>query len=114
MLIEEVDGTDNSNLGSNIFSSFAIINALDNLEVIVRYDKSFGEGIKRKFEGSKIGYIPFADNVESNFFIGALSWQVYKNVWLIPNIKYVFYSKPDDREKPGDDLYLNFTLWFKF
>ena len=55
-----------------------------------------------------------------NFFIGAVSWQAHKNVWIIPNIKFTTYSENSNMkdisiyEKPGNDVYAYMTLWFKF
>jgi hypothetical protein len=43
-----------------------------------------------------------------------LSWEAEKNIWFIPNIKYVFYEQPESGVKPSDDLYLNITVFFKF
>lgn len=100
----------------NVFSSFAVIKAAKNVEIITRYDKMSGDGFKNKFNGNKISYVPFASNPGGSFnlIIGAISWQPVKNIWLIPNIKYVFYGNPDEGDKPGEDIYGNMTLWFKF
>lgn len=98
----------------NVISAFAVISAGKNLELIGRIDKYFGDGYKTNYSGSEIDYIPFAENAESNFIIGAVSYQVLKNVWLIPNIKLVFYNQPDEGDKPTNNVYANLTLWFKF
>ena len=76
----------------------------------MRYDKMFDANP----QAANTPYIRFSPDAPSNLMIGALSWQAAKNVWIIPNIKYVFYSIPDEGVNPGDDLYLNMTLWFKF
>ncbi len=111
---QEIEGDEDMEYDYKIFSAFAVIKAADDLELIVRYDRAFGDGFENSFQGSKISYIPFADNAVSNLFIGAVSWNATKNVWLIPNIKYVFYGEPDEGDKPSEDIYANLTLWFKF
>jgi len=104
----------------NIVSAFGVFPLGKTVELIARYDWSFGDGYKEKFSGSKIEFIPFAENHEFGFLIGAVSWQVVKNVWLMPNIKYTAYKENDllkDEEgysKPKNDLYGNLTLYFKF
>jgi hypothetical protein len=108
------DGADDS-LGATILSAFAVIKAGDKAEVIARYDKNFGDWYEQKFKGSGISYVPFANYHSNSFFIGAVSYQVHKNVWLIPNIKYTIYDENDlFEETPGNDVYGNLTLWFKF
>jgi hypothetical protein len=94
----------------DLFSIFSVLKVSEKVECILRYDKMFDANP----QADKIAYIHFSPDAPSNLVIGALSWQAAKNVWIIPNIKYVFYSMPDEGEKPGDDLYLNMTLWFKF
>jgi len=37
-----------------------------------------------------------------------------ENVWLVPNIKYAFYENLALGEKPGNDIYLNITFYWKF
>ncbi len=98
----------------NVISLFVVINAGEKAELVGRFDKYFGEGYETHFSGSKVDYIPFADNAESNLIIGAYSYQIYSNVWLIPNVKYVFYDEMDTGETPSSDIYVNLTLWFKF
>ncbi|MFA9454105.1 MAG: hypothetical protein ACERK6_09340 [Candidatus Aminicenantaceae bacterium] len=101
-------------------SIFAVIKTSPKIDLIARWDYNFGDGYKQNFAGDKIAFIPFAPNHEFNFILGAVSWQAHKNVWLIPNIKFAIYSENDllndgeGYEKPGSDLYTNFTLWFKF
>lgn len=111
---QEIEGEDDMEYDYQIFSAFAVIKAAKDLELIGRYDRAFGDGFENNFRGYKISYIPFADNAVSNLFIGAVSWNATKNVWLIPNIKYVFYDKPEEGQKPSEDIYANLTLWFKF
>lgn len=98
----------------SVVSGFAVIRGGEKLELIGRYDKTFGDGWEEGFKGNKISYIPFADNVKSNFALAAVSYQVVKNVWVIPNIKAVFYDKPGLGEKPEADMYGNLTIYFKF
>ncbi|UCE42794.1 MAG: hypothetical protein JSV17_07540 [Candidatus Aminicenantes bacterium] len=98
----------------NVISVFAVIYAGKNIELIGRFDKYFGEGYKTNYSGSLVDYIPFAENAESNFFIGAFSYQIHKDVWLIPNVKYVYYTEMEEDVTPSSDAYINLTLWFKF
>ncbi len=104
----------------NIVSAFGIFSVGKTVELIARYDLSFGDGYKAKFGGSGIDFIPFADDHEFSFFIGAISWQVAKNIWIMPNIKYTAYNENDllkDEEgyaKPKNDAYANLTLYFEF
>lgn len=100
----------------NILSCFAVIKASKDVDVLLRFDSMSGDGFESNFRGSGISYIPFATNPGAafNLIIGGLSYQVAKNVWLIPNIKYAFYGDPDDGDKPEEDIYSNLTLWFKF
>jgi len=94
----------------DLFSIFSVLKASEKLECVLRYDKMFDANP----QADKIAYMRFSPDAPSNLLIAALSWQAAKKVWIIPNIKYVFYSRPDKGEKPGDDLHLNMTLWFKF
>jgi hypothetical protein len=98
----------------NILSMFAVIKAGEKVELIGRYDMNFGEGYKDSFKGSGISYVPFANNVEFSFAIAAISYQVHKNVWIIPNVKFTMYKNPDTGEKAGNDFYGYLTLYFKF
>lgn len=113
------EGADES-MVYNILSAFSVIKAGDKAEIIARYDMNFGEGYRQSFKGSGIEYVPFANNHEFSFIIGAISYQVVKNVWLMPNIKYAFYKENGDLkdipgyEKPDNDFYGNLTLYFKF
>ena len=111
---EEVESNDNNNYKYNILSAFVVFQALKDVDFIVRYDKNWGSGYTEIWKGSKVAYVPFADYAEPNFFIGAISWQAHKNVWLIPNVKYAIYNTPDEGEESKDDVYANLTLWFKF
>jgi hypothetical protein len=101
----------------NVLSVFAVF-SLKKVDIIARYDRNWGDGYYKVWKGSGVDYVPFADYGEPSFIIGAISWNVVKNVWLIPNIKYTTYADPKEDgqidEKPGDDMYVNLTLWFKF
>lgn len=105
---------------SNIASLFAIFKPSEKIDLIGRWDHNFGDGWKQNFNGANIPYVPFAENHEFDFFILALSWQAHRNVWIIPNLKFTAYSENDlmkiepDYQKPGNDVYTNLTLWFKF
>lgn len=105
---------DDEGLDYSIFSGFAVIKAGQKLDLIVRFDRTFGEGFEENFSGHKMAYIPFADNVTANLIIAAVSYNVAKNIWLIPNIKFAMYQEPEMGDKPDADFYGNLTLWFKF
>jgi hypothetical protein len=107
------EGADDS-LAYNILSVFAVIKAGEKMEFIGRYDMNFGDGYKQSFKGYKVAYVPFADNHEFSFALAALAYQVYKNVWIIPNIKFVMYRDPEIGEKADNDFYGYLTLYFKF
>lgn len=113
---QDIAGGDDKKNDYDIFSAFAVVKAAKDVEIIARYDRMFGDGFENNFKGHKISYVPFADNPRApfNLVIGGISWQAAKNVWLIPNIKYVFYEEPDIGEKPSEDVYANMTIWFKF
>lgn len=106
------EGTED--LPYNVLSLFAIVFGGNKWEFIGRYDKYFGEGYRTSFAGHEIDYIPFADNAESNFFIGAVAYKIKEDIKLMPNLKYVYYERKEGGETPGDDLYVNLTLYFKF
>ena len=107
------EGADSS-LAYNILSAFAVIKAGEKVELIGRYDMNFGDGYKESFKGYKVAYVPFADNHEFSFVIAALAYQVHKNVWIIPNVKFTMYNDPDEGEKADSDFYGYLTLYFKF
>ncbi len=113
---QEVKGGSDDEYDYDIISGFVVINAAKDVDIIARYDRMFGAGFESNFKGAGIDYIPFAKNPGApfNLVIGGISWQAGKNVWLIPNIKYVFYGDPDIGEKPSEDVYANMTIWFKF
>ncbi len=92
-----------------VFSGFVVVKASDNIDVIVRFDKLFNEPLEKN-----ISYIPFSTEAIASFLITAVSFQVTDNVWLVPNVKYAFYDEMDQGKKPGNDIYLNITFWWKF
>lgn len=98
----------------NVFSAFAVLKAGKNAEIIGRYDMNSGDGYQLDFGGSGIDYMPFANDHEFSFALAALSYQVLKNVYVIPNVRYVTYKDPLEGERAGDDLYGYLTLYFKF
>ncbi len=93
-----------------LLSIFGVIKVLESVEFLTRYDRMFSPNPS----GAKISYIPFSNDSSSHFVIGGLSWEAEKNIWFIPNVKYVFYEQPESGVKPSDDLYLNITVFFKF
>ena len=99
---------------AGVFSGFAVIKAGEKIDIIGRYDTTFGDWWEAKFKGSKVSWVPMADNVKPSFIILAVSYKLAKDIWLIPNIKLATYQTPNEGEKPNNDLYANLTLWFKF
>ena len=93
-----------------LFSTFIVMKIAKAVNMTVRYDKM----LDLIPGGEQIPYIPFSNLAPSNFLLGAISWEVVKNVSFIPNIKYVFYDTPSSGEKPSKDIYLNLTVFFKY
>ncbi|MBD3413561.1 MAG: hypothetical protein GF421_03900 [Candidatus Aminicenantes bacterium] len=92
-----------------MFSGFAVISASDKMDIIARYDKMLEEPVQKT-----VSYIPFSKAAPSNMIIGGISYEIADSLWIIPNVKYVFYDDPDVGETPGDDAYINLTFWWKF
>lgn len=92
-----------------MLSGFAVISASEKLDLIARYDKMLDSPVHKT-----IDYIPFSTEAPSNLVIGAVSYEILDNVWLMPNIKYVFYDEPEVGEKPAEDTYINLSFWYKF
>jgi hypothetical protein len=113
---QEIAGTADVTNDYDILSVFAVVKASEKVDIIARYDRSFGDGFEQNYSGNKISYVPFADDPGApfNLLIGAISLQAAKNVWLIPNVKYVFYGEPGVGAKPSEDVYANMTVFFKF
>lgn len=97
-----------------IFSLFLVFPLKNRVGLVSRLDVTAGNGFKEWFRGERVPYIPLATNSPPRLVLGALSWQVAKDIWIIPNIKYVFYHSPHLLENPGNDFYLNLTWWYKF
>jgi hypothetical protein len=91
-------------------SLFGVAKAGSTLDVILRYDRL----LDANAAGSKIDYIPMADNAKANVVLVGLGWALNESVKVIPNIKYVFYDAPAGGEKPAADFYGYLTLYFKF
>ena len=91
-------------------SLFGVFNAGKKLDLVCRYDRL----LDANPVGSKIDYIPMADNAKANVILAGLGWSPSDSVKVIPNLKYVFYDAPAIGEKPAADLYAYLTLYFKF
>jgi hypothetical protein len=100
---------EDTDLDWSVFSGFAVISASEKMDIIARYDKMLGEPVAKT-----VSYIPFSKAATSNLIIGGISYEIAKSIWIIPNVKYVFYDEPDVGETPGDDAYINLTFWWKF
>ena len=91
-------------------SLFGVFKVGAKLDLIGRYDRLLDPNPS----GSKIDYIPMADNAQANVVLAGLGWSLSDNVKVIPNLKYVFYDAPGIGDKPAADLYAYLTLYFKF
>ncbi len=91
-------------------SLFGVFKVGSKLDLVGRYDRLLDPNPS----GSKIDYIPMADNVQANVVLAGLGWSLSDNVKVIPNLKYVFYDAPEIGDKPAADLYAYLTLYFKF
>jgi len=91
-------------------SAFGVIKLGPKMDLIARYDRLLDPNPN----GSKIDYIPMANNARANVLLAGLGWSLNDNVKVIPNIKYVFYDKPESGDKPQADFYTYLTLYWKF
>jgi hypothetical protein len=91
-------------------SIFGVFKLSEKVDFISRFDRLLDPNPN----GSKIDYIPMADNVKANVLLAGIGWSWNENVQIIPNIKYIFYDAPASHEKPQADLYTYLTLYFKF
>ena len=91
-------------------SLFGVIKLSPRLDAVGRFDRLLDPNPN----GSKIDYIPMANNVRANVVLAGLGWSLNDNVKIIPNVKYVFYDAPEVGEKPAADFYTYLTLYFKF
>jgi hypothetical protein len=91
-------------------SLFGVFKISPKLDVIGRYDRLLDPNPN----AAKIDYIPMANNVKANVLLAGIGWSLNDNVKIIPNIKYVFYDKPENGTKPTSDFYTYLTLYFKF
>ncbi|MBE0665894.1 MAG: hypothetical protein E4H23_03645 [Chrysiogenales bacterium] len=91
-------------------SVFGVFKLSKKVDFISRFDRLLDPNPN----GSRIAYIPMADNVRANVFLAGLGWSLSENVKIIPNVKFIFYDAPASGEKPAADLYTYLTLYFKF
>jgi hypothetical protein len=91
-------------------SLFGVFKVGPRLDVVGRYDRL----LDANPGGSKIDYIPMADNAKANVLLAGLGWSLSGNVKIIPNVKYVFYDTSEAGEKPAADFYTYLTLYFTF
>ncbi|HOW43657.1 MAG TPA: hypothetical protein PK919_00660 [Candidatus Aminicenantes bacterium] len=99
-------------VGNNLkfVSLFGVYKLNQKLELVGRFDRLLDPNPA----GSKIDYIPMADNAKANVVLAGLGWSLSDSVKVIPNLKYVFYDAPEGGVKPDADLYAYLTLYFKF
>lgn len=90
-----------------VASGFLTYNLNEKLTLLLRYDKMFDPS------PTEIPYIPFAQ-AKSNLLIAGIDFKPNELVSFIPNIEYVFYGKNANGKKPGSDLYLRLTFYYKF
>jgi len=91
-------------------SVFGVFKLSPKIDLVARYDRLLDPNPN----GSKIDYIPMANDVEANVVLAGLGWSLNENVKIIPNIKYVFYDAPETGDRPQADFYSYLTLYFKF
>lgn len=91
-------------------SLFGVFKLCQKLELVGRYDRLLDPNPN----GGKIEYIPMASNAKANVLLAGLGWSLSENVKVIPNVKVVFYDKPESGAKPSSDFYTYLTLYFKF
>ncbi len=91
-------------------SLFGVFKLCQKMDLIARYDRLLDPNAN----GSKIDYIPMANNAKANVLLAGLGWSLNDNVKIIPNVKYVFYDAPESGDKPQADFYTYLTLYFKF
>ncbi len=91
-------------------SFFGVCKLSPKLELVGRFDRL----LDPQPAGSRIAYIPMADNEKANVLLAGLGWSLNENVKVIPNLKYVFYDTPENGEKSAADLYAYLTLYFRF
>lgn len=91
-------------------SLFGVGKLSPKLELVGRFDRLLDPNPS----GSRIDYIPMADNAKANVLLAGLGWGLNEKVKVIPNLKYVFYDTPEGGERPDADLYAYLTLYFKF
>jgi hypothetical protein len=83
-------------------SLFGTASALDNLELVARYDY-YDANIDRAARGDA-----------RHFSIGGVAWKVDKNVSIIPNVLYEFYEKNTDGRTFRASLTGRITLFYQF
>jgi len=91
-------------------SLFAVCKLNKKLELVGRIDRLLDPNPS----GSKIDYIPMADNVMANVVLAGLGWSPSDSLKVIPNIKYVFYEAPQGGARPAADFYAYLTMVFKY
>jgi hypothetical protein len=91
-------------------SLFGVFKLCQKVELIGRFDRMLDPNPN----GSKIDYIPMANNAKANVLLAGFGWSLNENIKVIPNVKYVFYDAPASGDKPTADFYTYLTLYFKF
>ena len=103
---------DNGDYGTDLkfISLFGVCKLNPKLELAGRFDRQLDPNPS----GSRIDYIPMADNAKANVLLAGLGWALNENVKIIPNLKYIVYDASEDGERPDADLYAYLTLYFIF
>lgn len=63
-------------------------------------------------EADKIAYLSLATDAKPTFYLFGLSYELAKDVYLIPNLEVVTYSAPVSGTKPKEDLFLRLTMYY--
>ncbi len=90
----------------NILSGFGVFAIKENIDAVIRYDKTFEANPKAE----DMSYIPFSDISPSSFILAGISCSLHKNIKIMPNIEYVMY----DTSSVSADIYPRLTLYYKW
>jgi hypothetical protein len=101
-----------SDVGSDtkFVSFFGVFKLSRKMELVGCFDRMLDPNPS----GSKIDYIPMANNAKANVLLAGIGWSLSDKVKIIPNVKYIFYDASEGGEKPQADFYTYLTLYFKF
>lgn len=94
----------------NILSAFLSGNILENIKLIGRVDRMFDPNP----DGDRVAYTPFDTSASFTQIISGVDFEVYKNIYLIPNMAFVLYDENSAGIKPDTDIYGRLTFYWVF